>query len=90
MTGKPDDENLAFAAVRGRVIYSANVGDYASLHREWLQSDRGHAGIIVCNDQRWSVGEQLRRIIAVADAKSAEQMVNNLEHLSNFGTEFDR
>jgi len=43
---------------------------------------KSHAGIILANQQQYSVGEQMRRILRLIAAKSAEDMRNWVEFLS--------
>jgi len=81
--GLSDPEQLEVAASLGRVIYTYNTRDFQRIHREWLGSGRSHAGIIVCNRQRWNVGEQLRRLRALS-AELGDAMENRCEFLSNF------
>ena len=64
-TGKLDEEQLAFATERGCVVYTHNISDFCQLHTEWVNAGREHAGIIVAAQQRFSVGEQLRRILRI-------------------------
>ena len=84
MIGKSDEEHLTYASSIGRVLYTANVGDFSEIHARWLRGGRVHTGIIACNSQRWSVGEQIRRISQVARFKSSTEMAGSLEHLSSY------
>lgn len=45
--GLPDAEQLAFAARAGRALLTHNRSDFERLHREWLETGRAHAGIII-------------------------------------------
>ena len=85
LTGKPDEEQLAFAAERGCVLYSHNASDFHRLHAEWVSGGREHAGMILAPQQRFSVGEQLRRVLRIRAAASAESMRNRIEFLANWG-----
>ena len=82
--GYGDAEQLEFATSQGRILYSANVKDYARIHGEWLASGRRHAGIVVCNHQEWSIGEQVRRLKVVSERLTADQIEYSLVHLSSF------
>ena len=82
---RPDEDQLAFATAQASVLYSFNVGDFLQLHREWAASGRDHAGMILSQQQRYSVGEQLRRILRIREALSAADMRNRVEFLSNWG-----
>jgi hypothetical protein len=82
MLGHPDLEQLQWAAGRGRVLYSLNVGDFYALHTLFLQTDRQHAGIILVHQQRYSVGDQVRGVLKLMAARSGEAMVNQLVFLN--------
>jgi hypothetical protein len=81
LTGEADDVVLAHVARDGRALYSFNTGDFCRLHTEYMQHGEDHAGIILVPYQRYSVGEQLRRLFQLMNTKSAEQMRNTLEFL---------
>ena len=82
MIRRNDEDHLAFATELDRVVYSFNMGDFARLHAEWIQSGRSHAGLILARQKRFNVGDQIRRV-RVSGARSAPDMVNRLEFLSN-------
>jgi hypothetical protein len=46
-----------------------------------MAEGRQHTGIIVIYRQRYSVGEQIRRLLALIQDKSAEDMENVLHFL---------
>jgi hypothetical protein len=79
-----DEEQLLWAANAGRVIYTFNAKHFCQLHREFLEAGRDHAGIIVGQQQRFSIGEQLRRMLRVLNARSSEEMRNHIEFLGNW------
>lgn len=85
MVERADGEHLEYATQRQRVLYSFNIGDYYQLHTEYLQQGRTHAGIILAQQQRYSLGEQLRRLLRIIAIRSAEDMQNNIEFLSAWG-----
>ncbi|MHC5731962.1 MAG: DUF5615 family PIN-like protein, partial [Nostoc sp.] len=72
----PDDEQLIWAREQGRVIYSGNVRDFYRLHTEFVTRGQPHAGILLMQQQRFSVGEQVRGILELLVIKSPEQMHN--------------
>ena len=84
LTERPDDEQLAFATEQGCVLYTFNVSDFYHLHTDWLNRGRDHAGMILAPQQRFSVGEQLRRILRLRSSSSVESMRNHIEFLSNW------
>lgn len=75
---------LEYATSEGRVLYTFNVADFARIHSEWIAQGLNHAGLILGNQQRYSVGGQMRRILEIAASLSAEDMVDRLEFLSNW------
>ncbi len=84
MIAQPDEVHLAFAAAQGCVLYSFNVGDYYQLHTAYLSEGRSHTGMILAPQQRYSVGEQMRRVLRLLATRSAEEMVNQVEFLSHW------
>ena len=61
MINRTDQEHLEIASAQGLVLYSYDVGDFFEIHSNWIAAARPHAGIIVSRQQRYSVGEQIRR-----------------------------
>jgi hypothetical protein len=84
MINRDDEDHLVNASASGRVLYTFNTADYCSLHQGWMTHGRSHAGIIVVPQQRYSVGEELRRLMRVVSGVTAEQMCNRLEFLSSW------
>jgi hypothetical protein len=76
-----DEAQLAFAAAQGRAIYTFNVGDFARHHGDYLVKRILHHGVIVIPDQRYSVGEKIRRVAELLRRLSAEEMMNRMEYL---------
>jgi hypothetical protein len=85
LMSRPDEEHLTYASNAAAVLYTFNVGDFRRLHNEWICAGRHHAGIILAPQQRYSVGEQMRRIMRLSAVRSAEQMRNRVEFLGNWG-----
>ena len=67
-----------------RVIYTFNAGDFCALHSKFLRDGRMHAGIIVGEQQRFRVGEQMRRLLRILVAREPADMHNRVEFLSNW------
>ena len=82
---KSDDEHLAYATEHGCVLYTSNVSDFYRLHTAWINSGREHAGMILAPQQRYSVGEQLRRILRIRASASTHSMRNRVEFLGSWG-----
>lgn len=83
--GTGDAEQLEHATARGRVLFTYNVGDFFDLHRRLLRDGKTHGGLILAPQQRYSVGEQLRRILRIRQERSSEQMRDQAEFLSAWG-----
>ena len=81
LNGKPDVVQLGYACEHDRVLYTFNVGDFCRLHAEFLAQGRSHPGIVVVYDQRYSVGEQIRRLARLVQSRSADEMRNMLLYL---------
>jgi len=84
MLRRPDHELLEYATRQGRVVYTFNIGHFCALHADLLRTGNTHAGIIVCPQKRYRVGEQLRRLLTLMAALPAEKMQNRLEFLSDW------
>ena len=82
--GFPDNEQLDFATAKGRVICTCNLRDFLTLHTEYLAQGKSHGGIILIHQQRFTIGEQVLRLLRLIQAKSPESMQNNIEFLSNW------
>lgn len=82
LIGRPDTEQLAYAIANGRALYSFNVADFMALHHARLAEGGHHAGIVLAQQQRYNVGEQMRRLLRLVGTKSVEQMRDGVEFLS--------
>jgi hypothetical protein len=79
--GTSDEDQLLFAASESRTIYTFHARDFARLHRQFLESDRTHAGIVVIPEQRYSIGEKIRRVASFVHAKDSYSIRNHIEYL---------
>jgi hypothetical protein len=82
--GLDDAAQLDCATSQARALYTFNVRDFYQLHTEYLAQGKSHAGIILAMQQRYSVGEQVRRLLRLIRVKSAEAMHNEVEFLSHW------
>ena len=85
-----DAEQLTWAVEQQRAIYTYNASDFCRLHSEFLRQGRHHAGIIIGDQQTASIGEELRRLIKVSEARTAANMKDSLEFLSNWSNPLGR
>jgi hypothetical protein len=82
LVGVSDEEQLEWCQANARVLYTFNVRHFYALHCEFLRIDKPHAGIILAPQQRYSIGEQMRRLLRLIERRPAEQMANHVEYLS--------
>lgn len=84
--GVSDDAQLQHAANVGFVLVTNNISDFAALHNGWLSEGRHHAGIVLCPQQAYSIGEIIRRLTHLRRVLTAEQMHDRLEWLNAWGS----
>ena len=72
------------ATAEGRVLFTHNVGDFLALHAQFRQEGRPHGGLILAVQQRYSVGEQMRRILRINRERSSGDMRNRIEFLGSW------
>jgi hypothetical protein len=84
MIHRDDEDHLEYATEKSRVLYTFNIGDFCRLHSDWLATGKSHAGIVLAPQQHYSVGEQMRRLLKLIATKSAEEMKDNVEFLSDW------
>jgi len=80
--GTTDLEQLEHSTADGRVLFTYNIRDFLRLHSRLLDEGKDHGGLIVAPQQRYSVGEQMRRVLRICRERSSEEMVNRVEFLS--------
>lgn len=85
MIERSDADHLDYARQQGRALYSFNVGDFYELHTTYLTQGKSHAGMILAPQQRYSIGEQMRRLLKLIATRSAEEMKDRVEFLSAWG-----
>lgn len=79
-----DQDQLHFAASKNRVLVTCNIQDFVILHKQWIQSDLHHSGIILIHQQKWGPGELARKIIRLLSALHGKQMRDRIEFISNW------
>ena len=85
MVAMPDEEHLRWATKEGRVLYRFNQRDFYQLHTQWIERGELHAGLILARQQKYSIGDQLQRLLRVAGFRSPSEMRGSVEFLSNWG-----
>ena len=82
MSDSSNEEQLEFARTECRVLFTFNVSDFQRIHTQYLSQGKPHAGITLAAQQRYSVGERIRRLQTLIAARSAEEMNSRLEFLT--------
>ena len=67
LLGATDAPQLAWTNEHGRVLFTPNVGDFCRLHDQFVREGTPHTGIVVA-EQGLSIGERLRRLLALRNA----------------------
>src|SRR5438128_142399 len=85
MINRGDEDHLRHASNDTRALYSFNIRDYTLLHEQWIARGQAHSGIILARQQRYSIGEQLRRLLHLLNRTPAAEMFSRLEYLGTQG-----
>lgn len=84
LTTCTDEEQLTWAGRNGRVLITYNAADFCRLHKKFSEAGQVHAGIVIMEQQRLSVGERMRRLARLRATVEANAMRNRLEFLNNW------
>ena len=82
MSERNDPGHLEYAVRERRVLCTFNARDFWLLHSQYLAAGRTHAGIVLMPQQRYGVGEQLKRLLRLAVTLAPEDMTDRAEFLS--------
>ncbi len=82
--GMPDVHQLSWAANAGRCVFTANQGDFARLHYQWLAAGRSHAGIVILSEQQWPTGHIIRAMTLIARSHGPDTIRGALEFVGNW------
>jgi hypothetical protein len=83
--GSPDRAQVAFALQNSFVILTHNVRDFPRLHYEIIGRNEHHSGFIIAKKESATI--LLRRLLKLLTEKSAEDMQDGLEYLSNWSVD---
>jgi hypothetical protein len=84
MLHRSDDEQINWARDNQRVIFSFNTRDFYQRHTQLLERGLSHAGMILAPQQRYGIGELVRRVLCLMDTLTMEEMQGRVEFLSNW------
>jgi len=74
MRGQSDEDQLRWAAAQRRALFSYNVGHFYRLHTSFLARGEDHGGLILVGQRRYGIREQLRGVLRLVTARSAEEL----------------
>jgi hypothetical protein len=77
--GLPDHEVLALAAVSGRVVVSHDVGTMPAHFRDFRNTGRESAGLLI--SQSLDIGSAIEELLRIWAASDAEEWQNRMEWL---------
>jgi hypothetical protein len=83
MVAQSDEAHLAYASSSGRVLHTFNVADFYELHRQFIETGREHAGLVLGTQQRYTVGERMRKLLRLRAEWTAEDMQNRVLFLTS-------
>ena len=79
-----DEDQLKFATSQGRVIYTANVQDFARIHHSWLVGGQSHSGIVLLSNQSTDIGVQIMALARLAETMDSATMQDRMEFLKDW------
>jgi hypothetical protein len=74
--GAADEEHIAHGLAEGRVTFTHD-SDFVTLHQMGIT----HAGISYCHQQKYSLGEIIRRLRLIWEIYEPDEFRNRLEYL---------
>ena len=84
LTGSDDRKQLTWALSQGRILVTHNGADFCRLHSELLRDEQHHSGIVIIEQQRFSIGEIMRRLVRLCGALDSDAMRDRIEFLSHW------
>ncbi|MEZ2228295.1 MAG: DUF5615 family PIN-like protein [Microcoleus sp.] len=76
LLGKPDELNVEFAMVEGRVIFTQDA-DFLRINQAGLP----HNGIIYCQKNSRSIGEILRSLVLIWEYLELDDLIGRVEFI---------
>ena len=81
MRGRDDEAQLRWATQQARTLYSYNVRDFFRLHTAFLTRGEAPAGLVLVQQRRYAIGDQVHGLLRLSAATPAEGMVQRVEFL---------
>ena len=78
--GWSDEQQLEYAGRERAVVFTSDP-DFLALAAEWSQKGKEHYGIIFAHQQKYGIGECIRRLMDYTLLLDPENMKNRVEFL---------
>ena len=83
--GLSDEEQLVYATERHWTLLTYNRDDFLALARQWHDTGREHAGIVISRQfSLQEIGELLRQVGRLLDRVTGEEMWNTVRNLQSY------
>jgi predicted nuclease of predicted toxin-antitoxin system len=82
MSGKSDEEQLAFAVSNNRAIITFNIKDFPLLHQSWFSEGKKHFGIIVSPEIR--ISKLIHLCLKLLGRAEGNDLINQMRFLQEF------
>ena len=83
MFGASDEDQLEFATRQRMIVATYNRQDFARIHTRLMLAGLHHSGILILFQERYSIGEELRRLQRFIALHTAESMLDRLEYITS-------
>lgn len=76
-----DLDQLRYASMQNRVLFTFNAVDFLKLHEEFIATGRRHGGILI--SKQLPVGIVIKRLLKVLSRLHSDTIVNNIIWLND-------
>ena len=84
MANAKDAAHFHYAVTHGFTLLTNNIDDFVLLAEDWIMQGRHHHGVILLPRQV-GISELLRRCLILLDSLTADEAIDRILYLSNFG-----
>lgn len=71
-----DCQQLEYAIAEGMAIFTFNAGDFNKLHKEYIENEKNHFGILL--SKQIPISETIKRHVNFLYTHSSEEIRNNI------------
>jgi hypothetical protein len=76
-----DLDQLRYASLQKRVLFTFNVADFVKLHEEFAVADRRHSGILL--SKQLPIGIVVKRLLKLLSRLHPDEIANNIIWLND-------